>query len=63
MLPRRPLELKPAFLLALNNLDAVCEAMGRPDDALPWYEKALEAKPGDGDVHNSLGYHCSATAS
>ncbi|HOQ90947.1 MAG TPA: tetratricopeptide repeat protein, partial [Candidatus Hydrogenedentes bacterium] len=41
----------------LNNLDETLRNLGRGDEALAWYDRALAALPDNGDILNSLGWH------
>jgi protein O-mannosyl-transferase len=41
--------------LAYNNLGLLLASRGRTDEAMTYYQKALEIDPNDGDVHHNLG--------
>jgi tetratricopeptide (TPR) repeat protein len=45
----------PGRLTAYYNLGTVLAREGRLEEAVPWYEQALDREPNYGDAHNNLG--------
>ena len=51
---RRALKIDPHSLAALNNLGIVLARMGRPAEAIPFYEDALRFHPDDSSTKRNL---------
>ena len=51
---RQALTIDPHSLAALNNLGIVLSREGKPAEAIPLYEEALEVRPGDAATKRNL---------
>jgi len=52
---RRRLEKYPADFTALFNLGAALQALGKPEEAVPYLSDAVRARPTNATAHNNLG--------
>ena len=52
---RRALEIRPDYVLALNNLGLVLQDQEKWDEALACHRRAIELKPQDADSYDHLG--------
>ena len=51
---RRRIEKYPADYVAHFNLGAALQAMGKPEDALPYLQQAVRIRPSNATAHNNL---------